>query len=443
MNKKLNFIFEVKKIYKVFLHLLIFFVVIFFIYLFTPKFFNFTPKLIQESLNKNNNINIKNISNIDYNFFPSPRLRLSESSLEFGENILKVENAEIDIILNPVNIINYKILDYKKIVIKGGLTNIEINKIDKLIKYIKKNEKKISFKKNNIILLKEKKKLLEINDSLIKINTKNNIHQLNLNGSFFKHKVSFLLESSSDNKTKIIFKIPELDIATNILLKNKDNLQMYDALVDIEILNNLFQFHLIKKKNIKINKGFVRSNLTNSLFTGTLSFEPYFSFNLVVEPSTLNFKKLIPIIQQKFFLQNSSKTEMVKKIDGFIKFKNMFEGNIVFNNGEIIFKNFKVGKNIQISFDAKVSEFGKKGKIQFNLSTSIHNENTSTKDIKILGYIIPSTSKVIFEKIIFDNDIFSVEKTKNYEKKFKSEVIDNSLTNIFDDLRVNKFFKNF
>ena len=126
MNKKLNFIFKNKKIYKVFLYLLVFFVIIFFVYLFTPKFFNYTPTLIQKSLNKNSNINIKNISNISYKFFPSPRLRLSGSHLEFGENILQAEDAEIDIILNPLSIINYKILDYNKFLVKGGSTIIEL-----------------------------------------------------------------------------------------------------------------------------------------------------------------------------------------------------------------------------------------------------------------------------------------------------------------------------
>ena len=62
MNKKLNFIFKYKKIYKVVLYLLVFFVIIFSTYFFIPKFFNYTPKLIEESLKQNSNINIKNPS---------------------------------------------------------------------------------------------------------------------------------------------------------------------------------------------------------------------------------------------------------------------------------------------------------------------------------------------------------------------------------------------
>ena len=130
MNKRINFIFKDKKINKFFLYLLVFFVTIFSVYFFIPKFFNYTPKLIAESLKKNSNINIKNISKINNKFLPSPRLRLQGSNLEFEKNILIVKNAEIDIILNPLSVINYKILDYNKILIKKGFSTIEINKLN-------------------------------------------------------------------------------------------------------------------------------------------------------------------------------------------------------------------------------------------------------------------------------------------------------------------------
>ena len=66
MNKKLNFILKIKKNYKYFLYLLVFIIIIISIYFVIPKFFNYTPKLIQENLKKNSNINIKNISNVNY-----------------------------------------------------------------------------------------------------------------------------------------------------------------------------------------------------------------------------------------------------------------------------------------------------------------------------------------------------------------------------------------
>ena len=443
MNKKLNFIFKNKKIYKVFLYLLAFFVIIFSTYFFIPKFFNYDPKLLEESLVKNSNIKIKNISNINYKFLPSPRLSLSGSSLEFKENILAVEGAEIEIILNPLSIINYKILDYNKILIKGGFSIVEIDEVDLLFNYIKQNKKKIIFKKNKIVILKNKKKLFEVSDSQVKINTTNDLQQLNIKGFFFNHKITFVLKDESEGKTKIVFKIPELDISSNITIDNKDKLQLYRGLVNIEVLNNFFQFNFSKEQNIKIKEGFLRSSLINSLIAGDLSFKPYFSFDLNIQPSTLNIEKLIPILQKKYFLEDLRKTEFINKIDGSLNFRKMFTGSIVFKNTEIFFQNFKVGKVNPIFFDANISQFGPKGKVQFNLNTSIQYKKKVARNLKISGYVTPSTSKITFSKIIFDEENFTEKKINNYEKKFKNEVIDGSLSNIFNEKKIKNFFKNF
>ena len=50
-------------------------------------------------------------------------------------------------------------------------------------------------------------------------------------------------------------------------------------------------------------------------------------------------------------------------------------------NGEILFEDFKVGKKKSISFNAKIDEIGKKGKIQFNLiKTQRYKKNLSKKN---------------------------------------------------------------
>jgi hypothetical protein len=436
MNKKLKFILLDKKNYKAILHSFLFIVFISSVIFFIPKFFNYEPKLIQESFKKNSDINIKHISNIDYKFFPSPRLRLSGIDLDFGENILEVKNTEVDIILNPLRIFNYKIFDYNKFIIKGGSTNIKTNKVDQLFDYIKKNKIKINFIKNNIVLERENKKLFEIKNSVVKFNTKDNIQQLSVTGLFLNHKVFFILKDKNDSKINIELKVPDLDILANILLENIDNSKTFSGLINFEVLNNFFQFNLIKEKNISITQGFIRSSLVNSSFEGDVSFKPFFSFNLNVQPSSLDIKKLIFIIQQNYFLENFDTIEMVKKIDGSLNFQNASNSAVVIRNREILLQNFEIDKEKKILFNAQISKFEKKGKIQFNLI------NTS-KDIKISGFIIPSSSKVIFKKIIFAKKNFTDEKIKKYEKKFDNEVVRSSLVNIFDKIELNSFFKAF
>ena len=443
MNKNLNLILKIKKNYKYFLYLLAFIVIIISIYFVVPKFFSYTPKLIEEILKKNSNIDIKNISNINYKFLPSPRLRLSASNLEFQESFLDIESAEVDIVLDPLSIINHKIFDYNKLLIKGGSSNIEINKVNQLFNYVKKNQKKIQFTKNNIIFFDKNKKLFEINESSTKFKSKNNIQKLSANGHFLNHKISFILENKPDGRITIKLKVPQLDLSTNILLEKKDNFKNFKGLVKLEVLNSFLQFNLIKNKGIMINKGFIRSSLLNSSFEGNLLIEPFYSFNLDIAPNTLDIKRLIRILRQNFFLDNFYAIELIKKIDGSLTLRKIFEGKVIFKNREILLQDFKVGKKNDILFDATVSKFGEKGKIQFNISNNTQDKKNFVKSVKLSGFLIPSSSKVTFEKIIFGEEIFTEKKIKNYEKKFKSEVINNSIINIFNEIKINNFFKNF
>ena len=57
------------------------------------------------------------------------------------------------------------------------------------------------------ILLSKNKKLLEINDSLVKFNLKKNGQQLSINGFFLDHKVSLVLKDKNDKKINILLKI--------------------------------------------------------------------------------------------------------------------------------------------------------------------------------------------------------------------------------------------
>ena len=93
--------------------------------------------------------------------------------------------------------------------------------------------------------------------------------------------------------------------------------------------------------------------------------------------------------------------------------------------------------------EARISEFGKKGKIHFNISKIIQQKKSSAKELKISGFIVPSTSKVVFEKLLFDKEDYTKERIKNSEEKFKNEVIQKSLINIFDDSKINNFFNDF
>ena len=170
---------------------------------------------------------------------------------------------------------------------------------------------------------------------------------------------------------------------------------------------------------------------------------PHFFFNLDVKPSKANIEDLFSIIQKNYFSDNAEAFEIIKKINGSLNFKNMFEGNITFQNKKILFQNFKIGKYNSIFLDAKTSKLGKKGKIYFNLYKKIQRKNNSSKKLKISGFITPFSSKVTFEQIVLDEEIFTLEKIIYYEKKFKKDVINSSLNNIFNEKKINNFLEKF
>ena len=142
-------------------------------------------------------------------------------------------------------------------------------------------------------------------------------------------------------------------------------------------------------------------------------------------------EKLFPLIQKKYFSENENRLPLIKKINGIFNFKSKFEGSVITQNGEITFKDFKIGKKNSLNINATVTEFGKTGKIQFNVIKVFQNKTNLSNKIEIKGYVIPSKEKVIFEKFLLNNNPMLVEKTKDYEDKFEKEVVQKSLKNIF------------
>jgi len=90
----------------------------------------------------------------------------------------------------------------------------------------------------------------------------------------------------------------------------------------------------------------------------------------------------------------------------------------------------------------QIIEFGKKGKVQFNLTKIVKYKKNLPKKIEIIGFLIPSTAQITFEKFLLNEKVLQAKKTKEYENKFQNRVITNSLANIFNQNKINKYFKN-
>ena len=431
-NKKLKF--------SLYLSFVLFFISV--IYFSIPKLLIFSVDSIKDNLKDNNNIEINNISKLEYKIFPTPRLSIVNSNFTIGDGIVEVSNSKLELILNISQILNLKKINYKKLSIKNGSLKLDFNNINLLLSRVSKGKKKLSFRKSNLVFFQKETPFFEIKDTDIDIiQIKGGKNKLIINGNFLNNKISVKIENKLKNRSNLILKIPELDLAISIFSK-KNKLNIVNGFFNLEIFNNFFKFNFTKEDNIRLTNGFIRSSLFNSSIEGDVIFKPNFYTMLEFKPSNLNFKKLFPIIQKIFFSNKVDNLSLVKKINGIFIFKSKLEGKITINNGEVLFEEFNVGKKKSFYFNAKIFELGEKGKIKFNLSTSIKHKR-NVRNIKIIGFLIPFNSSVTFEKIFLDGKELSVETTKKHTNEFKNKIIQGSLGNIFNEAKIKKYFNFF
>jgi len=410
-------------------------------YLWTPKLFNFSSESIKKNLKSNYNINIKNISNVNYKILPTPRLVILNSNFSIGEKVLEVNNSDLEIVLNITQILNSKKINFKRLLINNGFSKINLSNIDILLTIIKKNKKEFIFKKNNLVFLQENKFFFEINDALIKTHHIEDKKELNINGNFLNNKISMKLSNTLKDKNNLIIRIPKLDIATRVFFE-KNNLGNINGVFNLEVLNNFLKFNFVKENDIKLIDGFIRSRFFNSSIKGEVKLKPNFFSTLDFKVSNLNFKKLYPLIKKTYFSENINNLPLITKLNGIYNLESKFKGRITNKNGEVLFEDVKLGKNKTIYFNARIIEFGKNGKVQFNLVKKVQRKKNLSQKIEIKGFLIPSSSRIVFENFLINGSELSVKKVKEYENKFVDELIQDSLVDIFNESKINKYFKN-
>jgi len=60
----------------------------------------------------------------------------------------------------------------------------------------------------------------------------------------------------------------------------------------------------------------------------------------------------------------------------------------------------------------------------------------------VIGFLIPSSSRIIFENFFLNGKKVSSEESAKYQNRIEDELIQNSLGNIFNESKMDKYFKN-
>ena len=256
----------------------------------------------------------------------------------------------------------------------------------------------------------------------------NNSNKLSINGTFLDHSFLFGFEQNQNNNSSLSLKVPSLNLSTNLFYKKDDISNKKDGTLNFQILDNLIFFKFLEEKEILIEEGYIRNNLLNSSLQGSLSFNPNFIFKLNLDLNYLRFIKFFEFLKKHLFFDNSESLEFFKKANGTLVISKMPDSLIVFENNDIRFSNIILDKEKNINLNGKITEYGSKGKIQFDIT----KETEVSKRIVIGGVILPYASKIHVNEIYKENKNYSKEDMENYEDKINNEIIKKNLNNIFD-----------
>jgi len=446
-----------------FLFLLRYLVALFFIsitsFLFFPKFINYEKDMnfINNYLNKEYGIVIKNYSKVGYEAFPFPRLVVKDINFDI-EKILEGSNGILILNLNLNNIYQIKKIKLEKITVEKLILNIDKKNLKEFSKHFYTLEKKLIFKDSNLVINHKNEKLINID----KFNLSNKQKKkINFSGEYLTNKISgkFL---SENNKKTLNFKIKDLGIESKLIFLQNSSFDEAFGKVKLKLIHNLIIFDFKYKEKVEIMNSYIRNKNFASSFDGTINLKPFFMFDLIFQIKNINNKyiemiKNKNIVNIKNFLKkiNGTSTFIYKNNQSFNKkIINEFLLNLKLENGEVNINKSKIYldgliADINLStYDA--NNFPKlKFKIHFNFNDTkkfLKNFYVSKKkNIKLSNLIVEGSLNIMTNKVNFVNinigDSYDLkdEDLTYFKKNFEEIIIQDNIFNLFNKNKIKRF----
>ena len=442
-----------------------------FIYISVPQFFNYNKSRIAKLICKDFNINCLIKGDIDYTFFPTPRIEIKNFLIKdfSGQKrfLAKIENTSI--ILPLKDLYNKKKFIFNNVKLKNVEVNINLKNYREYKNFFKTNlsSKKINLNRGIINFFDGEKNVAIINDATIKYRFNNNKAKASAKGNFLNDKIIINFENFTRNdetsktfqvklvNSKIITKIEALSnndiISGNVLFKKDRN-----KIVGIfDYINNQIIF-----KNANLRNSFL-----DGKFTGAINFLPYFNFNLDINLNTVNFNRLYNYLmtlnnkeREKLFIINDKfNGELnlsVNKIYSKHTFINNLETQIKFINGDILVERLllnlkKLGAADVtgiIKNDEKFTIFKFENNIFLdNLKTfynrfGIHNKEKNPYNLFLSGYLDLEKFILHLDEITGDK-IFEEEDILFFVKEFNDIVLFENFKSFFSFAKLKTFVR--
>ncbi len=437
------------------------------VYFTVPKFFDFNKRqnLIIKIIEDNFFLEIRNISDISYSIFPTPRLNIKNINLKFQKNEFNAKSKNLSLLLHPFHIYDYKKLDFKKIMINQSIFSVETGNFKKFVKYFYDLNNQIFIKNSKILLKDSKNEFLSFN----KINFDNkNKKKLSFNGLLFEKRI-LINFFTFINENQLIIDLPDMGVKIGFFLDKKSSFDNYEGVLKSKILNTVLQFDFKKKENFEIYNSILRNKLFNTSIDGTIKTIPHFNFDLNLNIKKINFNQLKKLFNSYTSNDFDELTTFSKRING--KSKISYKGrifklksfkktdiNLVLENGDLKFENSLLELDSgNVTFSGIVKEnFGRRT-FDFDLSLNfkdktkilkefkVKNNNRLSKEpinIDVIGTLNLSSRKIYFKKIIIDKINESKEEELLFYKEiFEKELINENLTGIFNFSKIKDFLE--
>jgi|MDSY01.1.fsa_nt_gb hypothetical protein len=433
-------------------YLLLISVIVFSIYLIIPKTFDLSKKkeIITRSLLSNYSIELTKYSKISYSIFPTPRIIIEKTSLNFKDNNGYAETNSLTLIIKLTELYRNQNLNIKVIKLDNSVINVEINKLKKLLNNINKIKKTILIKNSALIIKNDKEKLVKISN----VNFNNYKNDLRLKGLLNGEKIEFKFLNKFEDK-KLFMIVPSMGANINIIFDKESNLKSYGGSLESKILGNIIKFKFKKDKVFEIFKSYFSNSKINTSFNGIIKLSPYFDFNINLDIKNLkNVSNLLSGYSNYYFKGlsniNSVTNGKLKITFNENKFKNNFLESVkilfIFENGNInIDDSLFEFNNGSFTIKGTTTNYGNFKRFNFEILSNILNRRTffkkfglpssdNTKPLEILakGSLNLSSNKINFTKISVNKDYVASEDDKNYFKNvIETLIINNNILNLF------------
>ncbi len=429
-----------------------------FLYLSLPKFLNHQNQLgsIKDYLAYNYKLELKSLSSLEFNIFPQPNLSLKNVEFKINNLPLSVNSKNLRIFLSYKDIYNFDNLKTKKIELNSSESSLDISKIADLLNYFKTLEHKLIVKNLDLNLKKKTKSIIEIKNISF---SSNKNEKIKLKGLLFNER--FLALFYKDSK-KLKFEIPNAGVNVNIDLNQSKNKKFYSGTSNISILRNYLKLNFSFNSNqIIINKSNVRNQDLSISLNSLINFYPFFESKSNIHINKFN-KELISKIKLKNIFSNNkyilerlnsnskitydnklSRNSLIKNISAELKLAHgrlMYTNNINFLGGSFNCKGSSLltEEYPRMDFDCKLNINDKKKLFK---KISVPNKFTNNKiDLVLLGSLNLFNKKINFEKIQVNNQKSIKQEDKIYFKEiFERILFDENFFSIFKTIKIKEF----